>query len=378
MNTRALSSAVAWISLLLTAMTLSGCSQTASSPGNSFASASTAGNAPALHTIELQQEWFPYSGFAGEVSGARRFATHNGIQLKVLPGSEQIDPIKLVLSGVAPFGVAGGDLLVDAISKGAPLVVIGVVNEHTPTVFLVPADSDIHSPKEFPGHRIGVLPGTNTERVYELMLKNAGIDRLTLHEVPIPFDLQTYILKQYEVRPAFAYDEPVSLEQKGFPYREIKPADFGVVFTGTVYFTTRENLAARRSDAVNLMKTLIEGWQFALADPADSIADLARSFPPIDRKREFRALQLGADYFRGENGEPLRSNPEIWNAMIQGLEQVGAIPRDSVHVDRVWDPSVVNEAYSALAVERGLQSQQASAAQYGFVLHHPPAMDPRP
>lgn len=323
--------------LLVTGVLLAGCSKepppmTAGTP----------------RSIDLQQEWFPFSGFAGEVAGAKRFAAKNDIELKILPGSEQIDPIKLVLAGTTQFGVVGGDLLVSAVAKGAPLVAIGVVNERTPTVFIVDKNSNIHGPKDFPGHTIGVLSGTNTERVYELMMKRASIDRKTLKEVQIPFDLQTFLLKQYDVRPAFAYDEPVSLEQQGFAYRVIKPSESGVAFPGTVYFTTRDALKTRRADAVRLMTTLIEGWRFALADPAGAISDLHERFPAIDSKRELRALQLGADYFRGPNGFPLQCDPAVWREMIKGLEELNAIPANSVSVDQVWDPSVLQDAYKVL------------------------------
>lgn len=299
-------------------------------------------------SIDLQQEWFPFSGFAGEVAGAKRFSAKNDINLNVLSGSEQIDPIKLVLSGTAQFGVVGGDLLISAVAKGAPLVAIGVVNERTPTVFIVDKNSNIQGPKDFPGHTIGVLPGTNTERVYELMMKHVGIDHKTLKEVQIPFDLATFLLKQYDVRPAFVYDEPISLDQQGFKYRVINPSEFGVVFTGTVYFTTLEVLRSQRTNAVNLMKTLIEGWRFALANPADAISDLHERFPDIDSKRELRALQIGIDYFRGPNGFPLQCDQGVWREMIKGLEEINAIPVNSVSVDQVWDPSVLQDAYKEI------------------------------
>lgn len=296
--------------------------------------------------VVLQQEWFPFAGFAGEVSASKRFAAKNGINLEIRAGSEQVDPIKLVLSGAVQFGVVGGDLLVAAVAKGAPLVAIGVVNENTPTVFLVDDKSDIRGPKDFPGKKVGVLPGTNTERVYQLMMKRTGVERNTVTEVQIPFDLQTFLLKQYDVRPAFIYDETVSLEQKGLKYRVIKPNEFGVVFTGTVYFTTRETLQKDRAAVVQLLQTLIEGWQFALAEPEASIADLVATFPSLDKAREKRALELGKPYFSGSNGFPLQCATEVWKKMLRGLEEVDAIPANGVTVDQVWDPSPLTEAYA--------------------------------
>ncbi|MCU0784938.1 MAG: ABC transporter substrate-binding protein [Verrucomicrobia bacterium] len=251
-----------------------------------------------------------------------------------------------MLAGAVPFGVVGGDLLVAAVAKGAPLVAIGVVNENTPTVFLVDEKSDIRGPKDFAGKKVGVLPGTNTERVYQLMMKRAGVQRNTVTEVQIPFDLQTFLLKQYDVRPAFIYDETVSLEQKGLKYRVIKPDEFGVVFTGTVYFTTREKLQKERAAVVQLLKTLVEGWQFAMAEPEASIGDLVAAFPSLDKAREKRALELGKPYFSGSKGFPLQCDTEVWKKMIRGLEEVDAIPANSVKVDQVWDPSPLTEAYA--------------------------------
>lgn len=303
----------------------------------------------AVQAVSLQQEWIPYSGYAGEVAASRRFAAKNGLQLTVVAGSEQVDPIKLVLAGTAKFGVVGGDLLVAAIAKGAPLVAIGVVNEQSPTVFLVDAQSPIRTPRDFVGQKVGILPGTNTERIYQLMMQRAGIDRATVQEIPVPFDLQTFLLKQYAVRPAFIFDEPVSLEQKKVAYRIIKPE--GVAFLGTVYFTTRDTLTRERPTVVRLLKSLVQGWQFALHAPNEAVADLAASFPEIDRARESRALELGQPYFVGAAGKPLQCNDAAWTTMISGLEELKVIAPKSVTLDQVWAPAALQDAYRELALE---------------------------
>jgi integrase len=66
------------------------------------------------------------------------------------------------------------------------------------------------------------------------------------------------VLGQYDVRPAFIYDEPVSLEQQSIAYEVIDPAQYGVHFTGTVYFTRRDVLEAKRPLAQALVTTTTE------------------------------------------------------------------------------------------------------------------------
>jgi len=296
--------------------------------------------------VELRQEWFPYSGFTGEAVAARRFATAEGLDLKVVPGSESVDPIKLVISGASDFAVASSDLVIDAVAKGAPLVAIGVVNERTPTCFLVRQSSSIQGPADFVGHKVGVLPGTNTERVYALMMKRSGIDRAKVREVAIPFDLNTFLLGEYDVRPAFIYDEPVSLELKSVPYRIIRPQEHGVSsFIGTVYFTRRDILEKNPDIARHLVKALAAGWTFTLAHPEESIDDLVKAFPTLDKRRELRSLQLGSSYFAGAGGKPLRATTADWQGTITALEEVGAIPPGRVHVSDVWTDVFVESAY---------------------------------
>jgi NitT/TauT family transport system substrate-binding protein len=319
--------------LLTVALTLTSCK-------------SSAPKQEGLPVVELRQEWFPNANFAGEVSAATRYAKTESIQLKVVPGAEDVDPIKVVLSGGADFGVVGGDLLVAAVAKGAPLVAIGVANVKSPTCFLVKSDSGIKGPADFVGKRVGILAGTNTERVYQLMMKRAGINRAKVRELQVPFELQTFILGQYDVRPAFIYDEPVSLEQQGISYHVIDPSQFGVHFTGTVYFTRRDVLTSKRPLAQALISSLVRGWQFTIANPDASMTDLLTAYPSLDAKRERRSLQLALPYFAGENGKPLTASTETWQSMINGLEEIGVISPHSVTVDQVWDPSLVNNAYA--------------------------------
>jgi ABC-type nitrate/sulfonate/bicarbonate transport system substrate-binding protein len=297
-----------------------------------------------LPVAELRQEWFPNANFAGEVSASKRFAKDEKIQLKVVPGAEDVDPIKVVLSKGADFGVVGGDLLVAAVAKGAPLVAIGVVNVKSPTCFLVKAKSGIKGPADFPGKRVGILAGTNTERVYQLMMKRAGIDRAKVKEIQAPFELQTFVLGQYDVRPAFIYDEPVSLEQQNIAYEVIDPAQYGVHFTGTVYFTRRDVLESKRPLAQSLVNSLVKGWQFAIANPDQSLADVLEAYPTLKADRERRSLQLALPYFAGENGKPLTASVQTWQSMIDGLEEIGVIAPHSVKVEQVWDSSLVDHA----------------------------------
>lgn len=290
--------------------------------------------------ISLRQEWMPYSGFAGEILASKKYAPARGLSLDIRPGSEAYDPIKMVMLGKDDFGVVGADVLISQIAKGAPLIAIGVVNAVSPTCFLTKLNSDILQPLDFKGHTIGILTGTNTERIYRLLMKRNGIRTSEVTEVAASFDLNGFILNEYDVRPAFIYDEPVTLNAKQIKYNVIKPSDFGVSILGTVYFTTLDKVKNRPDIVSALVASLYDGWLDVAnsAGQEEAIQRLKQQFPEIDDSRELESLRLGLPYFLGFNNKPLCSSVDQWKSTIAALQELGEV-NVPLGVEQVWDES---------------------------------------
>lgn len=304
------------------------------------------------NVVNLRQEWFAYSGFSGEVLAAKKYAPNFGITLNVEAGSETVDSIKSVLSGQDDMGVASGDLVVEAIAGGAPLIAIGVINDTSPTCFISRKASGITTLRDFVGKRVGILPGTNTARIYQLLMQRNNIDRRLVQEVDVPEDLHTFILGQYDVRPAFIYDEPVTLARANIPINILKPQDYGVKFVGTVYFTRRDVVEKNGPVIVNVLRSLILGWR-DIASPAgrkEAIAVLKADFPEIDVGKETASLESGAPLFLGPAGSnrPLEVTTAHWLDTIHGLEELGQIKTGAIDLSLVWDATLLSKAYGLI------------------------------
>lgn len=295
--------------------------------------------------VSVRQEWFPNANFAGELVAMNETAGNHGIDLTIAPGADDVDPIKLVIGGSNDFGVAGADKVLLANEKGADLVIIGVINYDSPTVFLTKADSGIQKPKDFEGKTVGVLTGTATEYVYRTLLKTAAVEATKLKEVEAPFDLATFIAGKYDVRPAFAYDEPISLESKGIKFNVIKPSDYGVEFLGTVYFTTRKMIKERPEVVQSFITSVKEGWEATIKDPEKAIRYLKAFDPTIDETRELASLKKGMPYFLGRNGRVLTADPQHWQAMAKNLVELKALVSSDLK-DSI-DNSFVERAFQA-------------------------------
>jgi len=272
-----------------------------------------------LQKITLRQAWFPWCGYAGEVAATGAIASSYGVDLTVEKGADDIDPIKLVLAGNNDFGVASAETVVDACLKGADLVIIGVINYKTPTCFIALEEQGVHSFQDFKGKKVGILTATETETAYKLLKLKGIIDASSVTEIEVPFDIASFVTtKSYDIRPAYVYDEPISLDAKGVKYTMLK-ADAHVSLISGVYFTRGKTLRESPDKVRAFVFAMADGWTSALAHPEEAIRLLSAYDKGVDAKKELQSLKVGLDYFSGENGRVLWASPERLKGFAEAL-----------------------------------------------------------
>lgn len=286
----------------------------------------TIGCKPPSKVLILQREWTANAEFAGDVS-AEQSAPSYGIKIEVHEGSETVDPVKMVRSGQAQFGVASADRILQENQGGAGLVVLAAATCRSPVVFLTKKSLNIQKPAEFGGHTIGLQPGTNTELVFQVLAKANGLPSADLKIVDSGWGTQTFETGTIDVLGAFAYDEPVTLTLKNIPFGVISPEDYGVQFVGTVYFTRKDMIDKDPALVQSFINALVAGWKTALANPEASIQLLSQRFQSVqaNQKKEIKSLEMGKAYFQGEEGNLLYSSKSRWEAMGKSLIDIGKL-----------------------------------------------------
>jgi NitT/TauT family transport system substrate-binding protein len=323
------------------AFVLSGCDRTPS-PATKPAT---------VDTVSVRQEWFPNANYAGPVLASAKFASEHNLVLNIASGSETIDPVTQVVARQDQFGEAGADRVLAAVDKGAPLTIIAVIHPVSPTVFLSKSSAQIFVPTDFRGRKIGVLTGTATEYVYRALLKKAGLTSRDVKEVEAGFDLQGFLAGVYDVRPAFAYDEPVSLEMQHVQFETMKPAKFGVRFVGTVYFARTDYVQSHPQIIQSFVSSLIDGWRLAIEDPKNAIAVLKSRYRELDDRRELISLQLANTYVKpaGDSLPPFLASPSDWQATLEALRALGIATH--VNLSGVVDERFVRRYFSEPSIQ---------------------------
>lgn len=278
--------------------------------------------------VSLIEAWFPWTGYIGGLYAEEIADSLFGLQFKIEDGADNIDPIQMVLSDKYLFGVAGAEAVVAANSNtNADLVAIGVVNYKSATCFLSLADKNIHTVKDFQGKKIGMLIGTETETIYKaLKMKNNIASK---EEISVPFDLQTFLIGKYDVRPGFTYDEEVTLQMKNVKYNKIIPQDYGISTLGGVYFTRKKTIEQYPELVQQVVTSVALGWEKALLDPEKAVQLLMNHDPKnLDEKREKLAFEKGLEYFKGEDDMVMYASDSSWNNFNDVLKLIGRVPKD--------------------------------------------------
>lgn len=292
------------------------------------------------HSTSLYLNWIFTGTFAGEVLGANEEAHKHGIKISLVEGGEGRDPLKLVRDGM--FGTASAEDIVLANDKGGDFVIVGVINDEHPGAFVSLRGSNISTPKDFEGRRVGLLPFGATGLIYEALLQAQSVDQSKIKEVVVSPDLRPFLSGRVnDVQPIFLYDETITLDELGIEYNVIDPRQFGVFFKGQAYFTTRSTVEHQPELVRRFVAAMSDGWNRAAEDPEHAIAALKAVSPTVDSERELALLKRGLPFFvEPEKRKTLSTDPDSWGAMLDFLHRQGMI-RSVPPVDHFMNMSFV-------------------------------------
>lgn len=111
-----------------------------------------------LDHVRVQLKWLHQFQFAGYYAAIEQgFYRDAGLEVELIEGSPEVDPARIVLEGGAEFGVGTPEILL-SLAEGKPLVVLGVIFQHSPYGILSLQESGISSVKDLFGKRIMIEP----------------------------------------------------------------------------------------------------------------------------------------------------------------------------------------------------------------------------
>ena len=280
----------------------------------------------ALEAVTLQLKWRNAFQFAGYYTalwkGYYRDAGFDVTIREAEPGQNVVDE---VVAGRAQFGVGTSSLLL-AWHDGKPVVVLGVIFQHSPYVIVARQDAGIDSVHDIVDKRLMLEPLSDEILAY-LQREGIPMDRVTRLEHT--FKIEDLIEGRTDAVAAYVTNQPFHLRQTGVPYNVFSPRSAGVDFYGDNLFTSRALLEQQPARAQAFRDASLRGWEYAMAHP-DEIATLI-----LER---INTQALSADYLRFE-AEQMREllqpdlvqlgymHPGRWRHIADTYAEIGMLPR---------------------------------------------------
>ena len=243
--------------------------------------------APETTAVRLQLQWAPQAQFAGYFAAiGEGYFTEEGLDVTIVDGGPEVIPQVAGSAADGPeFTISWVPKVLEARVGNPPsdLVNIAQIFQRSGTLSVSWKDSNITSPSDFAGKKVGVWDFGNEFEV-TAAAKKAGLEAGTDYEKVIqPFDMTLLLSRQIDVAEAMIYNEYAQvLEAQNPETGELyQPTDLNVINyndEGTAMlqdaiFARASWLAEAGNEEVakNFLKASFQGWMYCRDNPADCI-----------------------------------------------------------------------------------------------------------
>jgi len=281
---------------------------------------------PEPEHITLQLKWTHQFQFAGYYAAIEQgYYRDAGLDVRLREAVPDTNPIHAVIEGEADYGVGTSDLLLDR-TEGAPVVVLGVIFQHSAYALIVRADASIRSMKELRGKRI-MLDSNGTDIV--AMLQREGLPPGSYQHIEHNFKLDDWIKGKVDAVDVYMTDQPFNLSQQGIAYRMFKPINSGVDFYGDNLFTTEQEIRNHPQRVQAFLDASLKGWDYAMHHSDEIISLILKKYSSRHSRKQLRfeanAMQPLLEYETVPTGYMFDSR---WGDIVRTYQLLGTLPAD--------------------------------------------------
>ncbi len=220
----------------------------------------------AATTVTTQLLWIENVEYAGYwIADANGYFAAEGIAPAFLPGGPNLASVEaIVAAGRADVGVDELEKVVDAVVRGADLVVLGAIYQHAIAGLLSLPKNPVRKAADLVGKRIGFAP-RDKEYIDGIFALNHLEPRYV--EVPVGFDPAPLVEGACDAYLCYMTAQPLVLAQQKIPYVLVSFADLGYASYAGALFSTRRWAQQQRAALVGYLRALGRGWTENARDP---------------------------------------------------------------------------------------------------------------
>jgi len=224
----------------------------------------------ALEKVRLQLKYLHQFQFAGYYAALEQgYYSAVGLDVEIVEGQTGDEPLREVLSGDAQFGIGSSSLILEH-NRNSPVVVLGVIFQHSPYTLLMPKKPNIQSIHDIVGKKVMIADQAD-ELIAYLKKESISLDQLAI--VHHSFDPSDLMEGKVDAFSAYTTNETGYLDREGFSYHSFSPRSAGIDFYGDNLFTSEQEIATNPERVEAFRKASMLGWNYAFKNP-QKIIDL--------------------------------------------------------------------------------------------------------
>jgi diguanylate cyclase (GGDEF)-like protein/PAS domain S-box-containing protein len=319
-------------------------------------------------TLQLKhQHQFQFAGYYAAVE--QGYYRDAGLDVRILEGADGNQPERDVISGKADYGVGSSSLLLARLA-GKPVVVLGVVFQHSPYALAMRqtgADPDLRrliGKRAMIGSLTDELGGADELLAY---LGKEGIAANSYRRVEHSYNPDDLVGGRIDAMSVFTTNEPDFFDRVGFPYELYSPRSAGIDFYGDNLFTSEREIAAHPARVRAFRAASLRGWQWAMSHQ-EQAADLILT--KYSRRNDRRHL-----LYEARQMVPLVQpvlveigymNPERWRHVADVYASLGIAPKQAGFDGFLYQP---DDHHASLAWLYRVLAGAALALGLGAAIH---------
>lgn len=244
-----------------------------------------------LEHIKVIMDWYPYAESYAPFLIARDkgYFKEEGLEVELVPGAGSAVSTKLVANKEDDFGIADATTTLIARTKGAPLVVLAVLNQSSPVGVFSLKEANITKPNDLIGKRVSSDIKSKKHNQFLGFLKKNNIDPNQITFVPVTGggEPQAMLSGQADACLGVFGKASTALKKVGKDCNIMLLEDYGLHIYDRAIITHEDMLKKNPKVARGFIRASLKGLRYALDHPEEAIDIYIRYYPEgADREIE--------------------------------------------------------------------------------------------
>lgn len=249
--------------------------------------------------------WVPHAQFAGFYMALERgFYEKQGIDLTIMPGKPNRDPVEFLVKGVIDFAILWLPTGIGMRAEGTRILNVGQLVQRSSYMLVAKKSRGIHSPQDIDGKRVGLW--ADRWQVQPKIFFNRF--NLQITAIPQNLSLDLFLRDGVDVASATWYNEYHTIINSGYDPQELTVfffSQYDLNFPEDGIYLMQETLERDPDMCRGFVAATIAGWRHAFDHPQEALkivmTNLKKAHIPASRSHQrwmlmrMKDLMLDAD-----------------------------------------------------------------------------------